>query len=189
MNDLDKKIYPKTLTIAGKTFKHLRGNNYYCDTTHPSGRKSRRVVKWFNEKDPDSISLTKQEFAQESNINNIMRRYQSLGLNPHMDPSGLPDGDFSNVTDYHSAMNALLAAQESFNQLPSQVRKKFANDPGVFLDFMSDPKNKDEAEKLGLLQPPPQREKIDDAVDALKEVVKNTSKPAKKPAPDSTGGD
>ena len=47
-------------------------------------------------------------------------------------------------------MNQIIAEQEAFNSLPSDIRKKFDNDPAEFLEFVSDEKNNDEMIQMGL---------------------------------------
>jgi hypothetical protein len=37
--------------------------------------------------------------------------------------------------------------------LPADIRFRFLNDPGRFVDFCSDPANRDEMSKMGLLRP------------------------------------
>lgn len=98
-------------------------------------------------------SLAKQSFAEECDINVIVRRFGLTGQ--------LPVGvrmptfsDFLDVPDYHSAMNAIREAQEAFYEMPGEVRARFHNDPGEFVGFCSDEKNRDEAVKLGLVVPP-----------------------------------
>ena len=39
----------------------------------------------------------------------------------------------------------------AFIFLPSKIRKKFENDPKVFLDFVCNPENVDELRTMGLL--------------------------------------
>jgi phage internal scaffolding protein len=96
-------------------------------------------------------SLTKQSFRDECDINNILRKFNVTGQLPS--GSVQPQyGDFSGITDYQSALNAVMAAQDSFLELPAKVRAKFGNDPAVFLDFVSDEANKDEMKALGLLR-------------------------------------
>lgn len=98
-------------------------------------------------------SLAKQEFKEEVDINTIVDRF---GIGYEM-PEGvrMPTyGDFTGVADYHSAANAIAQANEAFDALPAQVRVRFANDPGAFVAFCSDDKNRDEAVKLGLVPPP-----------------------------------
>lgn len=49
-------------------------------------------------------------------------------------------------------MNQIVQAQDMFMSLPSKIRNRFGNDPSQFLDFVSDPLNKDEMRSLGLLK-------------------------------------
>lgn len=102
----------------------------------------------------DDVSLAKQSFADEADINTIVRRF---GLTGQL-PSGVEAptyGDFVGVFDFHSAMNAVAQARESFDKLPADVRYRFNNDPGQLVDFCSDEANRAEAEKLGLVVPAP----------------------------------
>lgn len=102
------------------------------------------------------VSLAKQSFREECDINTIVARFGLSGE--------LPQGaraptyaDFGDVVDFHSAMNAVAAARESFDQMPAKVRARFNNDPGAFVDFCSDVANLDEVRKLGLLVPEGER--------------------------------
>jgi len=96
-------------------------------------------------------SRTQQSFRDECDINNILKRFNVTGELPlgSVQPQY---GDFSGITDYQSALNAVMAAQDSFLQLPAKVRAKFDNDPALFLEFASDEANKDEMKALGLLR-------------------------------------
>ena len=95
-------------------------------------------------------SLTKQSFRDECDIN-ILRQFNVTGQLPT--GSVQPQyGDFSGITDYQSALNAVMAAQDSFLALPAKVRAKFDNDPALFVEFASDEANKDEMKALGLLR-------------------------------------
>lgn len=101
--------------------------------------------------DPDD-DQTQQQFKDECDINEITRRF---GLGATM-PAGIrvPQyGDFTGIESYHDACNAIAEAGESFDQLPSTVRERFRNDPGEFVNFVLDEKNRDEAVKLGIIQP------------------------------------
>lgn len=97
-------------------------------------------------------SLTKQSFADEADINNIVRRFSLTGQLP-TDLAVPQYGDFVDVVDYHSAMLQVRKSQEAFMELPAQVRSRFHNDPGELVDFVSDDKNRAEAEKLGIVLP------------------------------------
>ncbi len=112
-------------------------------------------------------SLAQQHAKDETDINTIVRRF---GLTGEL-PSGVraPQyGDFTSATDYHTAMNAVISANQSFMQLPADVRARFNNDAGAFVDFCSDDKNRDEAQKLGL-------------------IVGSSSEPVSNPAPQGDG--
>lgn len=113
--------------------------------------------------DPDTVSretglecsdpsLAQQQFKDECDINVLLTRFAITGQLP----SGVraPQyGDFSAVTDYHSALNAVIEADRSFMEMPADIRSRFNNDPGAFVEFCSDPGNHDEAVKLGLVLP------------------------------------
>jgi phage internal scaffolding protein len=95
-------------------------------------------------------SRTQQSFRDECDINNILRQFNVTGQLPvgSVQPQY---GDFSGITDYQSALNAVMAAQDSFLALPAKVRARFDNDPALFVEFASDEANKDERKALGLL--------------------------------------
>lgn len=96
-------------------------------------------------------SMAQQQFVEECDINTIVERF---GLNGEM-PSNVKApvyGDFTLVKDFQSAMEAVRAAQESFETLPAKVRARFSHNPQEFLEFCSDESNRAEAEALGLLR-------------------------------------
>ncbi len=97
---------------------------------------------------------TKQTFAKESDINNIMKKFQRSGTVTHLAKHSAQYGDVTSV-DLHEALNTITQAQSMFNDLPSEVRNEFDQDPGKFLDFVQDPANAgDLAEKLPALAEP-----------------------------------
>lgn len=96
--------------------------------------------------------MTHQSFQDECDINKIMKRYQDTGMIEHVREISTNYGDFSNVDDYQTALNKVISAQESFDALPAEIRKRFKNDPAELIDFMNDPKNAQEAVQLGLLE-------------------------------------
>lgn len=97
-------------------------------------------------------TLTKQEFAEEVDINTIVRRFGLDGKVPE-DVRMPVYADYTNVHDFQSAMNAIALANESFDAMPARVRSRFHNDPEEFVQFCLDDKNKDEAAELGLVSP------------------------------------
>lgn len=93
-----------------------------------------------------------QQFKDSVDINKIMKRYHSGGRMTNLSNRPAVYGDFSNVTDYASALRAIQNSQDSFMNLPSQIRSRFENDPAKLLDFLSNKNNRDEAIKLGLIK-------------------------------------
>lgn len=98
-------------------------------------------------------SLTNQADAHDCDINIIMRKYTTTGQLPRVKSEEAQYGDFSQVQDYRQCLETVRAANEQFMALPSAVRKRFANSPENFLQFVADPANQEEAEKLGLTEP------------------------------------
>lgn len=103
-------------------------------------------------------SMTKQEFAQECDINNIIKAFKVTGQVTHINAqraSGTYQ-DLPDPLDFQESLNAVRQANEAFNSLPSKVRERFNNDPQAFLTFMANPANQDEMIKLGLATRTPQ---------------------------------
>lgn len=98
-------------------------------------------------KDP---SLAQQQFKDDVDINVLLERFQVTGVMPQgvVMPSY---GDFSAVMDFRSAQDALRRAKDSFMELPAKLRARFENDPQQLMDFLADEKNREEAERLGLV--------------------------------------
>lgn len=100
----------------------------------------------------DDESLTKQSFKDECDLNNLVKRF-GVGT-PIPVPSRMPTyGDFTGISDYRSALDAILAADDVFMALPPNIRERFENDPAALVDFCSDPSNRSEAMELGLIPP------------------------------------
>lgn len=94
-------------------------------------------------------TLTQQHFKDECDINYILNTFgiDALPVNP-LQPRY---GDFTDVVDYHSALNAVIAAEDEFMALPANIRSRFDNDPSKLIDFMENPANLAEAQSLGLV--------------------------------------
>jgi phage internal scaffolding protein len=110
-------------------------------------KERKRVQVYFSDE-----SLTHSYFAEDCDINVIMAQYEKSGLIEHVNRYNGSYGDFTDVSDYQSSLNAVLEAQEAFDSLPAKVRSRFSNDPAEFLSFVNDSSNKDEMISLGLLK-------------------------------------
>lgn len=99
-------------------------------------------------------SMTKQASANECCINQIMARFHKTGLLPQpMSERKASYGDFTQITDYHQAQSMVAEARQTFNDLPSNIRSYFKNDPELLIEFLDDPDNEAKAVKLGLTNP------------------------------------
>lgn len=97
-------------------------------------------------------SLAIQSAKEECDINTLVRRFGITGQLPQ--GVRMPTyGDFTSVGDFRDAQDALISARESFMALPADVRRRFDNDAGLFVDFCSDPNNLEECRKMGLAPP------------------------------------
>lgn len=101
-------------------------------------------------------SVVQQSLAAETDINRIMDKYRRGQLVDHVNSHQGQYGDFSSITSYHQAVNQVLEAQQTFDSLPADLRKRFNNDPADFLAFVHDPANKDEMVSLGLAKASPE---------------------------------
>lgn len=97
----------------------------------------------------DEPSRTKQNHADECDINKIIRRFDTTGVLTHLNRMEAQYGDLVGL-DFQTAMDIVTQATGIFQELPSNVRKKFANNPALFLDFMDNPENAEEMVSLGL---------------------------------------
>lgn len=96
-------------------------------------------------------SLTRQEFAEECNINQILDQFQRTGAMSHFAKYAPLYGEFD-ARDYQSAQNLLIRAREMFDALPSNVRQ-LVSTPAGFLEFVQDPANAEKMRELGLRAP------------------------------------
>jgi phage internal scaffolding protein len=98
-------------------------------------------------------SLTQQHFKEECDVINIIKRHDRNGIIEHVQRGQARYGDFSEVADYREALDLVRDAQQEFMSVPSDIRKKFDNDPGKFYEFVSNPDNKEELKKMGFIEP------------------------------------
>jgi phage internal scaffolding protein len=116
-------------------------------------------------KDP---SLAQQHMKDECDINIIVERFGVTGQLPQT-PIQPSYGDFSGVSDYHSALNKIRAADEAFMALPAKIRARFDHDPNALLQFLQNDQNRDEAIQIGLIDGKPVVESIVSAVETPKD--------------------
>lgn len=102
-------------------------------------------------------SLTDQSQYKDTDINNIVRRYQTTGL---LDSPGsvpfetLQYGDATLLPDYQTALDLVNSVESEFSSLPSEVREKFGHDPMQLLEALQDPTKQHMLQDIGLLSKP-----------------------------------
>jgi phage internal scaffolding protein len=98
-------------------------------------------------------SLTQQHFKDECDVINIIKKHDRNGIIEHVQRGQARYGDFSEVAGYREALDLIRDAQDEFMTIPSDIRKKFDNDPGKFYEFVSNPDNKEELKQMGFIEP------------------------------------
>lgn len=97
---------------------------------------------------------TKQEPAEDADINVLMKRF-GVTDNSEMPNFANPNaiwGDFSEFpTNPIDAMNAIRHANLEFMRLPADIRMEFET-PANLYNWMANPRNKEEAIRIGLLE-------------------------------------
>jgi len=78
-------------------------------------------------------SLTEQHHKKACDINTIMAKYVKTGLCDHMAKYAPTFGDATGA-DFKAAQDLIANQKSVFNELPSQVREMFDNDPAQYLD-------------------------------------------------------
>jgi len=100
----------------------------------------------------EDASLAQQHFKDECDINNILRQFNITGQLPDT-PLSPKYGDFTGISDYKTALDRVMAADEEFLSLPAALRARFDNEPNNLIEFLNQEENRLEAEKLGLVEP------------------------------------
>jgi len=116
---------------------------------YESMKAGRPVVRF---EGPKAKSLTNQSDLKESDINHIMAKYEKTGVITVNGQERTPMyGDFSEAKDLHASLSLVRRVESAFLALPASLRARFENDPARLLEFIDDPKNREEAVRLGLV--------------------------------------
>jgi phage internal scaffolding protein len=117
--------------------------------------KNLKMRKWCQRpgkkgEDGKPLYFTQQNHKQECDINFIINKYDRTGVISHVQKMEARYGNVSGV-DFRKAQDLFINAQRMFDSLPADIKKRFNQSAGDFLEFMDDPKNRDEAIELGLI--------------------------------------
>lgn len=98
---------------------------------------------------PKGEEPAQQQFKEDCDINVIMKRFYKTNAIDHF-TKHQPEYGLSSPLDYHQAMTLVVHADSMFNELPSELRNEFNNNPQAFLEFVQNPANADRAKELGI---------------------------------------
>lgn len=104
-----------------------------------------------HDEDGNIVYVTEQAHKDQCDINKIVARFDKTGLITHMSKIEGKFGDLSGA-DFTKMSQQVANARSMFEDLPSNIRARFENDPGKLLEFFEEPKNRDEAIELGLIK-------------------------------------
>lgn len=102
-------------------------------------------------------SLAIQSQKDEADINKIVRDFGVTGRVSA--PVRLPEyGDFTGISDYRAALDAVRAAEAAFLEVPSKIRAEFNHDPGAWAAVCLNPENLPRLREWGLAKTTAQAE-------------------------------
>jgi len=99
-------------------------------------------------------SMTQIHFADECDVNRIVKRFAETGIVQRTQKGPPAYGDATEAS-YHEAMCHVAIINSQFDALPSGVRAHFANDPGKYVAAFEDTERRAELQGLGLIEPDP----------------------------------
>lgn len=101
-------------------------------------------------------SMAQQAMKDECDINRIVTQYARTGQWSHV-AAGAFFAELPDQVDFQDAMHLVMESQARFDQLPSNVRDAFRNDPAEFLSFMGQADSEQKRKRLvdlGLIRAP-----------------------------------
>lgn len=101
----------------------------------------------------DQVSVTQAHLAPQTEISSIMRQYGMTGEMP-VRRLLAEYGEFDEAMDFQTMLETIREADRAFSHVPADIRGRFDNDAGSFLEWIHAEANHDEAIQLGLLEPP-----------------------------------
>lgn len=82
-------------------------------------------------------SLCKPQFAADCDLSTIVQRFLKTGQLPNVGSRRPIEGDFTGVGDFQSIQDSTARLTQDFEQLPSEEREKYNNDPAVWLESIN----------------------------------------------------
>lgn len=99
-------------------------------------------------------SNVQQHFKDQCDINKIAKMVEATGSAEHVKQARERYGDFSELFDVGINMDKAAKAQQLFEQLPTDLRKKVGNSIPNLFNYISQKENFDECVKMGIFDKP-----------------------------------
>lgn len=112
--------------------------------------KNRRPIVTMN-KEP---TMTKQALVENADINKIIKKHGISHVLTNMTNLEVLYGEITSH-DLQEAMQMNIDAEKAFMEVPADIRKKFGNDAGAFIDYATNAENLEQMRDWGLAPPPP----------------------------------
>lgn len=110
--------------------------------------------------------MTESHHKDKCDIHRIVKSAVRTGFFDHVSSVQADSSDAFTIPDFKTAMDKIAAAKSAFHELPSKIRFEFRNDPGLYVQFCSDPKNLPRLRELGLANP-----LVDPAPEVIQKVI------------------
>ena len=115
----------------------------------PNELKTRRPIITVN----DKPTMTKAALIDDADINKLIKRHGVTHVVQNMSNLEALYGEITSK-DLQEAQQLNIDAHNAFMELPSDFRKRFGNDAGACIDYMTNPDNLKEMQALGFAKPP-----------------------------------
>ena len=136
---------PKTRLMHQTVVEDAEGNKSLTNIERPL-----RIRTENNEQ-----SMTKQNLIDQADINKLIKSHGVTHIVQNANALEALYGIEITSMDLQDAQQMIYDAEKLFNEVPSELRKKFGNDAGAFIDYATNPDNLSEMQKMGLAPPPP----------------------------------
>lgn len=105
----------------------------------------RRVSKSFEGVE----SLTEQCHKDRCEMRHVLKKFEATGVVQHVSNRHPTYGNYIGAPDFQEAQFVIASARSTFQSIPARIRARFKNDVSLFLDFVTDEKNRDEIVSMG----------------------------------------
>ena len=106
-----------------------------------------------------------QHHSDDTLVQNILKRYDKTGVFYHVNQMQASYQDNTLFNEYADMYNKIQKADASFASLPAEIRAKFNNDTGLFLEFVNNDENIEAMQEMGLVpKPEPKPDVVQPAV-------------------------